>query len=102
MGTENENNNEILSETPVKPAVGRRRIIAWASVVLAIAAWAALILTNGYVALGVALAAAVAGFVSMPGSKTAYKRLAVTAIIASLVLIVVVAAYLIVLHVAFS
>lgn len=102
MGTENENNNEILSETPVKPAADRRRIIAWASVVLAIAAWAALILTNGYVALGVALAAAVAGFVSMPGSKTAYKRLAVTAIIASLVLIVVVAAYLIVLHVAFS
>ncbi|MBP3536504.1 MAG: hypothetical protein J6J93_03075 [Muribaculaceae bacterium] len=91
-----------MSETPVKPAAGRRRIIAWASVVLAIAAWAALILTNGYVALGVALAAAVAGFVSMPGSKTAYKRLAVTAIIASLVLIVVVAAYLIVLHVAFS
>lgn len=102
MGTENENNNEILSETPVKPAAGRRRIIAWASVVLAIAAWAALILTNGYVALGVALAAAVAGFVSMPGSKTAYKRLAVTAIIASLVLVVVVLAYLIVLHVAFS
>lgn len=102
MGTENENNNEILSETPVKPAASRRRIIAWASVVLAIAAWVALILTNGYVALGVALAAAVAGFVSMPGSKTAYKRLAVTAIIAALVLIVVVAAYLIVLHVAFS
>lgn len=71
----------------------------WLAVVLALVAWAILAWSNGYVAMGVAAAAMAVGFVGTRHSSVAMKRLAITAIIASTVLLVVVAAYLIVLKV---
>lgn len=72
---------------------------AWISLVLAILAWVALLWSNGYVALGIAIASAFCGFAATPHRTPNIKRLAITAVIASTVLIVVVAAYLVVLKI---
>ena len=71
----------------------------WLAVVLALVAWAVLAWSNGYVAMVVAAAAMAVGFVGTRHNSVAMKRLAVTAIIASTVLLVVVAAYLVVLKI---
>ena len=76
--------------------------MAWISLVLAIASWCILLWLNGYVALFAAILAAVAGFMGASHASTATRRLATTAIIAAMVLIVVVASYLIVLKIGLS
>ena len=50
----------------------------------------------------VAVLAAVVGFMSLPGRSRAVKSLAITAVIASLVLVVVLAAFLVVIKVGLS
>ncbi len=57
---------------------------------------------NGYVAMVVAVLAAVVGFMSLPGRSRTVKSLAITAVIASLVLVVVLAAFLVVIKVGLS
>lgn len=87
---------ETQSATPAgqgKPA------LAWISLTLALVAWAALLWLNGYIALFVAIVSAVVGFFAIPRRSAGAKRLAITAIIASTVLIVVVAAYLVVIKI---
>lgn len=50
----------------------------------------------------VAVLAAVVGFMSLPGRSRTVKSLAITAVIASLVLVVVLAAFLVVIKVGLS
>lgn len=84
------------------PGSYRSPAMAWISVVLALLAWAMLMWVNGYVAMVVAVLAAVVGFMSLPGRSRAVKSLAITAVIASLVLVVVLAAFLVVIKVGLS
>ena len=56
----------------------------------------------GYVALGLAIVGAIIGFIGMPRRSAAVKRLAITAIIATIVLIVVVSSYLVVIKIGLS
>ncbi|MDE6120466.1 MAG: hypothetical protein K2F63_01605 [Muribaculaceae bacterium] len=76
--------------------------LVWVSAVLAVLAWLVLMFADGYVALGLGVLSAVCGFAGMPGRSTAIKRLAVTAVIASVVLVVVLSAFLIVYRVVLS
>ena len=82
------------------PGSYRSPAMAWISVVLALLAWAMLMWVNGYVAMVVAVLAAVVGFMSLPGRSRTVKSL--TAVIASLVLVVVLAAFLVVIKVGLS
>ncbi len=84
------------------PGSYRSPAMAWISVVLALLAWAMLMWVNGYVAMVVAVLAAVVGFMSLPGRSRAGESLAITAVIASLVLVVVLAAFLVVIKVGLS
>lgn len=84
------------TQEPKKPA------IVWAAVVLALAAWAALLFANGYVALGIGVAGAVVGIWGASSNRTAMRRLSVTAVIVSTVLVVVLAAFLVVIKIGLS
>ncbi len=81
---------------------GRRHTIVWLATALAIAAWCLLLWSNGYAALAVGVVACAAAFIGASGSSRAMRRLATSAIIASLVLIVVVTAFIIVLKIGLS
>lgn len=84
------------------PRTGSHTAWVWCAVMLALIAWAVLAWANGYVAMAIAATGIIAGFVGVRHSSLAMKRLAITAIIASTVLLVVVAAYLIVLKIGLS
>lgn len=79
-----------------------RSYLAWTSLAISIIAWATLLWFNGYIALLCAVVAAVAGFVGLHRSAPAPRRAAITAIIASVVLIAVVTAYLVVIKIGLS
>lgn len=89
-------------QEPQAPKENRKSAIAWTALVLAVISWCMLFWSNGYVALAVAVLAVVAGFAACSHNASALRRLAITALIAALVLIVVVSAYLIVLKVGMS
>lgn len=88
--------------TLAAPAAHRSPALAWLALLMSLAAWASLIWTNGYISLLIAALAAVAGFFGTIKVSTAVRRLAVTAIIAALVLIAVVSAFLIVIKIGLS
>lgn len=101
---DNDSKNKDTSATAAQPEAAqtkppRSSALAWVALVLTLLAWAALLWFNGYAALAVAALAVVAGLASLPHTRISAKRLATTAIIASLVLIVVVSAYLVVLKI---
>lgn len=77
----------------------RSPLAAWLAVALTLTAWALLMALNGYVAMAVGAAAVVVGFIGLPGRSRAVRNLAITAIIASTVLIVVLLAFLIVIKI---
>ncbi len=77
----------------------RSPALAWVAVGLTLLAWALLMCVNGYVAMAVAAVGVVAGFFALPGRSRAARNLAVTAIIACMVLLVVLAAFIIVIKV---
>ncbi|MBO4977425.1 MAG: hypothetical protein J6C67_01755 [Muribaculaceae bacterium] len=85
------------AEAKVTPA--RSPLLAWVAVGLTLAAWATLIWLDGYAAMAVAAAAVVVGFLAVSGRSTPVKNLAITAIIAATVLLVVLAAFLIVIKI---
>lgn len=99
--TENNIENPGAAETP-KSAGTSKPYAAWVSLLLTIAAWACLLWLNGYIALGIAAAAAITGFCGIPHRSSGAKRLAITAIIAAIVLIVVVSAFLVVIKIGLS
>lgn len=76
--------------------------LAWISLALAVVGWVILLASNGYVALAFGIAAAACGFFALPGRSIGARRVATTAIIASLVLVVILAAFLIVLKIALN
>lgn len=77
----------------------RSPLLAWVAVVLTIGAWLLLVYVNGYASLVVSALGIVAGFMAVPGRAPAVRNLAITAIIASTVLLVVLAAFLIVIKI---
>ncbi len=85
------------AETPAVPA--RSPLMAWIAVALTLAAWATLIWVDGYAAIAVAAVAVIVGSLSVSGRSTPVKNLAITAIIAATVLLVVLAAFLIVIKI---
>lgn len=92
---------DIKKET-VTPGASHKHAWVWFAVLLALIAWVLLAWFNGYAAMAVAAAGIVIGFIGAHHSSLAMKRLAITAIIASTVLLVVVAAYLVVLKIGLS
>lgn len=90
--------NEIpqKEEEPVaKGETAGQRLPALIAAVVAVCAWVFLIVSNGYAAMGVAAMATVLGFYA---AHKGWRTLATAAIIASLVLIVVTGAFLIVIN----
>lgn len=77
----------------------RSPAIAWVALVLAVVAWLILVWSDGYLALAAAVLALLAGILGVRHRSPGATRLAITAIIAALVLIVVIASYLVVLKV---
>lgn len=76
--------------------------LAWLSLALAFAGWIILLVSNGYAALAVGIAATVCGFFALPGRSIGARRIATTAIIAAIVLVVVLAAFLIAMKIALN
>lgn len=97
--TDNHNDNHEIEKAEVEATPARSPIMAWIAVALTLAAWATLIWVDGYVAMAVAAAAVIVGFLAVSGRSTAVKNLAITAIIAATVLLVVLAAFLIVIKI---
>lgn len=87
--------------SPEAPAANRH-VFVWVALALAVIAWLVLMWSNGYVAMAVAILACAAGFWGASGSGKGMKRLAIAAIIAAMVLVVVLAAFLIVIKVGLS
>ncbi len=77
----------------------RSPLLAWISVALTLLAWLFLMTVNGYLAFGVALAAAICGCAAIRGRKRSICNIAITSIIASTVLLVVLAAFVIVIKI---
>lgn len=77
----------------------RSPALAWISLALTVAAWLTLMFTDGYVAMAVAATALIVGFLSMRGSSRAIRNIAITAVIASMVLLVVLTAFIIVIKI---
>ena len=77
----------------------RRHALVWVALALAVLAWLVLVWSNGYVALALGVLACAAGFWGASDSEKAMKRLAIAAIIAAMVLVVVLAAFLIVIKI---
>lgn len=104
MNTDKEQSTEDKDRTTTlaAPAAHRSPALAWLALLMSLAAWASLIWTNGYISLFIASLAAVAGFFGTIKVSNAVRRLAVTAIIAALVLIAVVSAFLIVIKIGLS
>lgn len=77
----------------------RRHAFVWVALALAVLAWLVLVWSNGYVALALGVLACAAGFWGASDSEKAMRRLAIAAIIAAMVLVVVLAAFLIVIKI---
>lgn len=75
------------------------RTLAWVSVALAVVSWILLLFSNGYVALGAGIAAVVAGFIAATRNERTLRRVAITATIAAVVLVAVLASFLIVIKI---
>ena len=100
MDKEKDIEHPVESTTEKVSAAPRdKKIAVWIAVLLAGVAWVVLLWGNGYVALGVALVACAAGFWGAAGNENAMRRLATAAIIAAMVLVVVLAAFLVVLKI---
>lgn len=95
-------NPEQAEKGTVAPLTYGRPALAWISLALAMASWASMFWINGYVALGLAIASTACGFAGMPGRSVAVKRLAITAVIAAIVLIAVLLSFIMVIKIGLS
>lgn len=101
-------NNREKSDKPVEASEPERAVIiksggsgsvlAWSAAGVALAAYILLLITSGIIAMIVAAAGLVLGFIAANKTKGALHRLAVTAIIASAVLVAVLAAFVLVIR----
>ena len=96
--TDKNNIEKNIEERPLK-TFKTNRILVWVSVALAVLSWILLMMTNGYIALSVGIAAVVAGFIAATKNENNMRRLAITATIAAVVLVVVLASFIIVIKV---
>ena len=88
------------ADAPVsKDGGGARWVWPIVSMLLALAAWAAVMWIDGYLSMALGALGAVAGIIGSKRRFGAWRNLAITSVIASLVLVVVVASYLIVLKI---
>lgn len=97
--TDSDNIETRAASTETPTTAYRSSAMAWVSLLIAVVAWLILVWSDGYIALATAVAALIVGIIGARRRSPGAKRLAVTAIIAALVLIVVVASYLVVLKV---
>lgn len=88
-----------IVETTEKPASEKRRYpwLAVISLLLCIGAWIAAT-KNGFVTLAIGAAAIIAGAFSLGSRRAAVRNTAITSIIATAVLIIVVGAFIFALH----
>lgn len=77
---------------------GSGRVLAWSAAGVALASYILLLMTSGIIAMIVAACGLVLGFIAANKTKGALHRLAVTAIIASAVLVAVLAAFVLVIR----
>ena len=87
-------------DTPA-PKSGRP-VLVWIAVLLALLSWVAMMFVTGYVALALGVAAIAVVFWACARNERAMRKLAITAIIAATVLVVVLAAFLIVIKIGLS
>lgn len=89
------------NETPDSAAVKTSapgRVWVWLAVALTLAAWAVLMLANGIVAVVAGIIAAAVGFIAIHRSRNGLRRIAITVTVASMVLVVVVLAFIVVIR----
>lgn len=96
--TTEENKEKNIVEKPSETQK-TNRILAWVSVLLSVLSWILLMTTTGYAALGVGITAVVAGFIAAAKNKSNLRRLSITATIAAVVLVVVLASFIIVIKI---
>lgn len=95
--------NKIQDKQEAAPEIKHRSpVLAWIALALTLLAWAMLMWVNGYVAIAVAAVALVAGFAAIPGRSPNIRNLAITSVIAAMVLLIVLAAFIIVIKVGLS
>ncbi len=85
------------ASTPQASRRSVRSMLAAISMVVTIMAWI-LLMWNGYAALGLGLAAIVLGVVGTRSRSAGWRNLAITSLIASAVLVIVMVAFLIVIY----
>lgn len=91
-----------IRQEDVQPSARHTHLWIWLAVLFALTAWALLAWFDGYAAMAVAAAGIITGSIGARRSSPTMKRLAITAIIASSVLLVVVAAYITILKIGLS
>lgn len=98
-----EKNDSEQPENEKKEKLSRSKVIlAFAAAVLTLVAWALAMWSSGYASLVVAAAGVVCGFIGASRRAGQWRNLAITSIIASGVLAVVMSAFLIVITVGLS
>ena len=92
--TSGEASAEQLKAAAEQPAERRSPLSAWLSLALAVIAWLALMLTNGYAAIAIGCVAAIVAIWGIVANRHGLRKIAITALIAALVLVIVLAAFL--------
>ncbi|MDE6467352.1 MAG: hypothetical protein K2L28_00440 [Muribaculaceae bacterium] len=88
---------EIPDSAAVKTSAPER-VWVWLAVALTLGAWAVLMLANGIVAVVAGIIAAAVGFIAIHRSRNGLRRIAITVTVASMVLVVVVLAFIVVIR----
>lgn len=90
--------SEQTTEETLKEQMPTHSLWAWIAFAITVAAWAVLILGSGYVALYTGIAGIVSGIIAVARTRHGYRKLSILALIASGVLTIVVAAFLVALR----
>ncbi|MGM9861581.1 MAG: hypothetical protein ACI30W_03210 [Muribaculaceae bacterium] len=85
------------ASTPEAPRRSMRSVLAAISMAVTVMAWI-LLMWNGYAALGLGLAAIVLAVAGIRSRSAGWRNLAITSLIASAVLVIVMVAFLIVIY----
>ena len=102
MTDKNLENKEIATEQVKVTTAGKSTTLVWISSISALLAWICLIWFNGYVGIGFGLAGLVSGFAATLRSEGSPRRVAITAVVASAVVVVVLLSFLIVIKIALA
>lgn len=76
--------------------------MVWISALCALLAWVCLIWLNGYVAIALGLAGLVLGFIATLRTEGSQRRVAITSVVASAIVVVVLLSFLIVIKIALA